>query len=76
MKQFRIGAALLIWVSVCGGMQGCKKACDDLEDVCASCSSDYRSDCDLTYEMCDIIKGKAGNDCCEAVLDEWKDSCI
>ena len=55
--------------------EGCKKACDDLKDICGSCNSDYRDSCDYDHDVCDILKGKAGNDCCDAVLDEWEDLC-
>jgi hypothetical protein len=75
MKYFRIGISVAVLVVFCGFMQGCKKACDDLADVCGSCNRDYRDSCDYEHDICDILKGRAGNECCDALLDGWESRC-
>ena len=73
MKRF---ASILGFMSiVIIALPGCQKECDELEDICSSCNSDYRSSCDDTHDVCTILKGRAGNDCCEAELSYWEDAC-
>ncbi len=75
MKQLRfaISVGMIFFVSIVA--TGCKKACDDLADVCGSCNSDYKSSCDAEHDACDILKGRLGNDCCETAIDMWESSC-
>jgi hypothetical protein len=75
MKSFRQIVLFALLSSACVVAVGCKKACHDLEDVCAGCSGDDRSSCDAEHDACDMLKGKLGDDCCEAILDEWQGYC-
>ncbi len=53
----------------------CKDACDDLDDVCGGCNSEYKSSCKSDLAACELIKGPAGKDCCEAILPSMEDIC-
>ena len=75
MNYIRVGISVSLLALVGVLALGCKKACDDLADVCGTCSGDYRSSCDYDHDICDILKGKAGNDCCEALVDQWDSLC-
>ena len=73
MKRF---ASILGFMSiVIIALSGCQKECDELEDICSSCNSDYRSSCKDAHHTCTILKGRAGNNCCELLLDDYEELC-
>ncbi len=54
---------------------GCKDACDDLEDICKKCNSEYKDECKSEHNACTIVKGPASKDCCDAIVDMWDEEC-
>ena len=75
MKPIKLAIASIMVVLLCGFTTGCKKACDDLADICGKCSSNYKAGCDLDHDVCDVLKGKSAGDCCESALDSWESVC-
>ena len=75
MKKIEVIIACLLFTLMCILLPGCKDECDDLNDVCKKCSDDTKSSCNSDLDACEILKGPARKDCCEAILGSWKKSC-
>ena len=75
MKRIPAIFACLLFATLSIFSVSCSDACDDLEDICKGCKSTAKSDCKSSLSACDSVKGPAGKDCCEAIVDEWDELC-
>jgi hypothetical protein len=73
-KALTIGGLLLACIFLFA--QACHDECDDLEDICKKCSDEQtEANCKSVHSGCELVKGPARKDCCEAVLDQWEAAC-
>lgn len=75
MKKISMLLMGVLFVALTVVSTSCKDACDDLEDVCDDCNADYKSSCKAELSACDLVKGPAGKDCCEAYLSYAEEMC-
>ena len=75
MKSVPAIFACLLSAMLCICSVSCKDACDDLDDICKDCNSNEKSDCKSSLSACELVKGPAGKDCCEAIVDDWDELC-
>jgi hypothetical protein len=75
MKNLRVVVVCFLFATLSFLPAACKDACDDLHDICKDCNADAKDSCKSSFESCDNIKGPAGRDCCESIVDEWEELC-
>jgi hypothetical protein len=70
---------ILTLVGLGWASSGCKNSCNDLEDLCNSCPSNWQSSCDSDLAACRALPSAPGvlseGDCCDNAINQWDNHC-